>query len=335
MKLSVKKRLKSNIASIGIIAILFLLPGCYLYQQGKGQLIQVKSQVSIEQAIQEEDNPKYKQLLVAVPEIKEFAEQTLLLKRSDTYTSYFKTGKEGVSFVVTAAKKNKLEPYIWWFPIIGSVPYKGFFNKDDALELERELQEKGYDTHRFAAPAYSTLGWFDDPITTPMLRRGYFSFAETLFHEMTHSKLYVNGEGDFNEQLASFVGEKGALQYFREKRIFDQSYLDKILKKREQHQRYTQSVRKYIPELRDLYSKNLPLDEVLQQREVIFNKLIDDLTILYPQLPKSRWKFNNAKILQYIRYQSESPVIKEVWEQGKGDWTVFWAGINKYVKDKF
>lgn len=335
MKLWVKKRLKSKLTLIGIIAFLFLLPGCYLYQQGKGQLILHKSQVPIEKAIQEEGNPKYKRLLIAVPEIKYFAEQSLYLKKSENYTSYFKTEKKGVSFVVTAAKKHELSPYTWWFPIIGSVPYKGFFNRKDAVELEQELQSEGYDTLLFAAPAYSTLGWFNDPVTTPMLKRGYFNFAETIFHEMAHTTVYVNGQGNFNEQLASFVGEKGALQYFHEKKIFDQVHIDRLMEKRKQHKRYVENVRKYIPELRALYSKNLPLQEVLQKREEIFDKLVDDLMILYPHLPRKHWKFNNAKILQFIRYRSESRIIKEVWERGNGDWKVFWAGINKYVADKF
>ena len=116
-------------------------------------------------------------------------------------------------YVVSACKELSFEPYIWNFPIIGSVPYLGHFKEQDAIDAENALKAKGYDTMLRQVAAYSTLGFFNDPIWPQMLKRSVHSLAELILHELAHSTLYFNGQSDFNESFANFVGHVGALEF--------------------------------------------------------------------------------------------------------------------------
>lgn len=308
--------------------------GCYVIKQGAGQLRLRFGQVSITEAVLHEDNENYRQLLAAVSEARQFAIRDVLLKESDTYSGYFSTEEEGIAYIVTASKKSRLEPYTWWFPIVGSVPYKGFFNKKDALELEKELQSNGHDTWLFAAPAYSSLGWFKDPITTPMLKRGHYDLVESIIHEMTHTTVYINGEGDFNEQLASFVGQKGAVQYFQQHHILTESQLDQIKERRRLSSLFSQTARRYIPKLEEIYNESISYEEILRKRELVFSELVNEISVIYPHVPKKQWVFNNARMLQYRRYQSDSELFNEFWDASDQKWSGFWKLVYQYIEEK-
>jgi predicted aminopeptidase len=111
----------------------------------------------------------------------------------------------------------QLKAYEWDFPLIGSFSYKGFFNYDQALEEEDKIRKNGYDTSIDEIAGWSTLGWFKDPVLSDMLDRSSGSLANLIIHELTHGTLYVKDNVDFNENLASFVGDKGALIFLRHK----------------------------------------------------------------------------------------------------------------------
>lgn len=311
------------------------LSSCYVLKQGVGQFKLHFSQVPVEDAILTEENAKFRDLLASVPEVKRFAIETLKLNTNQNYTHYLKVEGEGVVYVVTASHKDKLEPYTWWFPVIGSVPYKGFFNKVDALALESELKNMGLDTWLFAAPAYSTLGWFRDPVTTPMLRKGKFSLTSTLIHEMVHTTLYIEGQGDFNEQLASFVGTKGALAFLEYKGLLTPTVQDNIMAALERRQRLSETIQEYIRQLKSLYNSDIDREQQLLRRETLFDEISEKAAIIYPNLPKSYWRFNNARVLQYQRYREESPIFSEFWEQSGKDWDRFWTQVRRYADSQY
>lgn len=315
------------------LVVILNLQGCYVIKQGVGQFRLRCSQVDLEEAIESVENERIRHMLSLAPEIKQFAVETIHLQQSDNYTSYYATDEEGVVHVVTAAPRTELKPYTWWFPIVGSVPYKGFFDRADALDLKQELDSEGYDTWMFSPAAYSTLGWFEDPITTPMLKHGYFSYIDTIIHEMVHSTLYIKGQGDFNEQLASFVGFRGALQFVREKALFTERQVAAVLERRERQKRRRDVIRQYIEKLEQLY-ETAGRDEVLRKRRVLFDDLSRDLGEISPHLNPSQLRFNNARLLQYKRYDPDPQFLTDFWEESGRDWGVFWERVRQHVRQQ-
>lgn len=304
-----------------------------MLDQTRGQYDLSFKQIPIEEAIKVETNPEYRKLLSHVPSIKLFAVQKLHLKDSDQYTGYYKTEKHGITSVVTAAYKDRLESYTWWFPFIGSVPYKGFFDEKDAIEFENELIKEGLDTWRFNAPAYSTLGYFSDPVTTPMLRNGLFSLVRTVIHELVHGTVYVNGRGDFNEQLAKFVEYKGAIQYLESQNLITPEVLEKLQVLRERKLKFVKLIDRYIRKANTLYQTKEDPSVLSIKRNKLFRNLTNDILELYPEHKDEAWIFNNARLLQYQRYKEASPIFEEIWEKSHHNWAVFWENIRAYVKE--
>lgn len=315
-----------------------LLSSCYPLQQSLGQLDLRFNQVPLKEAAQLEKDPDLKKLLLETSSIKNFGESHLGLKPSQNYEGYYQTKYDGVTFVVVAAPKLEMKQKEWWFPIIGSVPYKGYFNPDDAKKLQKELEEEGFDTHIFKSAAYSTLGWFKDPLTTPQLKNGRYHLAQTLFHEMAHSTLYIKGQGKFNEQMASFIGKKAAEAYFKSQGEAGESFLKahheakkNSVTKSKKHSLLLQRAK---GDLSELYSSAKSDSELLVSKESILKKLQNDLSEIYPKADKKALLYNNARLLLAGLYQEENPLFQKLWKESKGDWSVFWDGLKAQAKSK-
>lgn len=143
-----------------------------------------------------------------------FAEERLELDAGDSYTTFSRVDRDTLLMVVTAAPKTAFVPYTWWFPIVGRVPYKGFFDPEDAFSEARRLADEGYDTYVRPSGAFSTLGWFNDPLLSTILRYDDVSLASTVIHEITHNTTFITGQVGFNESFANFVGDVGAATLF-------------------------------------------------------------------------------------------------------------------------
>jgi predicted aminopeptidase len=327
--------LKNSLRLAVLAGMAFLLQGCYLLKQAGGQFDLRWRQVPLAVAIEQTEDPELRQQLMEIPRITTFAVDRLQLNQSDNYTTYYATDREAIAWVVTAAPQDRLEPYTWWFPIIGSVPYLGFFQAEDAEALVEQLKHKGYDVWMFGATAYSTLGWFRDPVTTPMLRRDLYSLADVIIHEMTHETLYVKGEGDFNEQLATFVGEQGALQFFQETGRLTPIQLKRIEARKLRQQAVHQAVKAVITELEALYRVDVPKAELLEKRQAIFDRLADQLIAVVPGSSLNDWVFNNARLLQYRRYEPASDLMQTLWDRSEHDWGRFWTEVRSYAESNF
>lgn len=157
---------------------------------------------------------KVKKKLQLIQEVKEFSVRTLGLKTTNNYSTYVALKEPYVSWLVRGAYPYKLEPYTWWFPIVGTVPYKGFFVKQDALSAQSRLKKKGYDTYVRGVTAYSTLGWFHDPILSSMMSYPDSDLVNLIIHESVHATLFIKSSVDFNEQLASFVAQIGTQKFY-------------------------------------------------------------------------------------------------------------------------
>lgn len=144
-----------------------------------------------------------------------FAVDSLGLPARRAFTTYTKLPSDTLVLVLSGAARDTLAPVTWWFPIVGRVPYKGFFSPREATAEEARLQAGGFDTYLRPSPAFSTLGFFNDPLLSTTLRDDSAEVANTVVHELTHNKYYAAGAAVFNESFANFVGARGAAAFFR------------------------------------------------------------------------------------------------------------------------
>ena len=155
-----------------------------------------------------------KRRLQLVLTARDFAEHALQLDAGDSYTTYTRLATDTLALVLSGSRRDAFEPITWWFPIVGHVPYKGYFDPDDARDAQRKLEQEGYDTFVRPTAAFSTLGWFNDPLLSTVLRYPDVPLVSTVIHEITHNSIYLAGQAAFNESFANFVGDRGAIALF-------------------------------------------------------------------------------------------------------------------------
>ena len=152
--------------------------------------------------------------LALATEARDFAMNGLGLDVGDSYTTYTELERDTLAMVLSAAYQDQLLSRTWWFPIVGRVPYRGFFDLDDAIDEQRKLEEEGFDTYLRPTSAFSTLGWFSDPLLSTVLRYDELELVATIIHELSHNHLFVSGQVRFNESFATWVGRTGAIEFF-------------------------------------------------------------------------------------------------------------------------
>ncbi len=189
----------------------------YYSQAIGGHLKLMRARQPIDELLASDDtDPALKAKLETLLTARRFAVDELALPDTDSYRTYAATGRRYVTWNVVAAEEFSLSPYTWCFPVAGCVSYRGYYAEGDAREYADELaEEQGADVSVGGATAYSTLGWFDDPVLDTMLRGDALRYVGTLFHEMAHQQLYVKDDSDFNEAYATFVERQGVREWLR------------------------------------------------------------------------------------------------------------------------
>lgn len=150
-----------------------------------------------------------------VSEAREFAKSALDLKTGKSFTQYSRLDRDTLVLVLSAAYRDRLERKTWWFPVVGTFPYKGFFDFDEARRTGEQLSRDGFDVTLGASSAFSTLGWFNDPLVSTTVKADSVTLVNTVIHELLHNTFFAKGKVSFNESFATFVGGRGAEEFFR------------------------------------------------------------------------------------------------------------------------
>jgi len=255
-----------------------------------------------------------------IQEVKRYGEKKLGLTRTENYSKYVEV-KGPVLHVITASEKDRLQLYHWNFPITGKVTYKSFFTKEGVLKEKRFLKTKGYDTFIQKAGAYSTLGWLKDPIFSSMLKWDEATLANLILHEMTHATIYFKGQTDFNEQIATFVGNQGAIDFLREKYGSGSQEVVEAIHCQEDNLLFSQWIDQACQQLSHFYSREISRNEKLRGREEFFQRLKEDFREKMASFKTEGYKnfekvdINNAVLLAYRRYIHRLEKFQALYEQ--------------------
>jgi predicted aminopeptidase len=308
----------------------------YLAQQGAGQLSLLMHREPVEHALRDPKLPARarRQLQLAL-DAKTFAEQRIGLRHSDSYTQLVRLDRDAVAYSVSASPRDRLEPYRWWFPIVGNVPYKGYFDRRDAEREAGQLEARGYDADVGAVPAYSLLGWFPDPLYSPMLADEPVALASTIIHELTHGTVFVAGHPSFNEGFAEFVGARGAIAFFRAR--FGESspevqHAEAYLR---DEARFAEAMHTLATRLDALYESNATHDDKLRAREPLFERARREIPTLPFETEGFRHldlaRLNNAGVMMFVTYNGEESRFRAAYESVGGDLRRFVALFRERV----
>lgn len=295
-----------------LLALLAALPlsGCYVLKQGAGQadLLWRRTPVSTVMADPKAD-AALRAKLALIQEAKAYAEREIGLRQTPNYDDMVSLDRDAVTYVVSAAPKDKLEAYTWWFPIIGSVPYKGFFDRADAVAEQEALKAQGYDTILRGVPAFSTLGWLPDPVYSPFLGYEPPTLANIVIHETTHATLFLAGQAAFNEGFATFVGNQGAQDFFAKTRGRDSAEYKASVAAVGDNAVFTDFVQEVSAKLDALYASAKPREAKLAEREAVFAWAKERFEGHYkPRMHGHSFRhfpgsaFNNASLISYRTY---------------------------------
>ncbi len=298
----------------------------YGISQLKGQLNIIYNAQPIGEVIENPLTPdSVKTKLLLIHEIKKFAVDSLGLSETNNYETYYDQKGRPALWVLTAAPEFKMEPYKWQYPFLGALSYKGFFQKQRGVYELQLLKKIGLDVDLSTVSAWSTLGWFGDPVMSSMMRKNVGSLAELIIHEMTHATLYVKGNVTFNENLATFIGEIGAEKYLSEKFIGDSIILTNYINHRNDNRIFSEFVVSSTATLDSLYNdvsfKMLPYSDKLRlkyQKIASIASHISKLPLNNSQ--KFVWNLKSKKLpdntwfLSYSDYHALQPEISRVYK---------------------
>jgi len=250
--------------------------------------------------------------LTFVMEARNYTIEEVGLDVGRSYTSFTQLESDTLALVLSAAHQDQLTPKTWWFPIVGNVPYKGYFSEEAATREQEKLEENGFDTFLRPTAAFSTLGWFADPLLSTLIRLDEVDLVETVIHELSHNHLFVKGQVRFNESFATFVGRAGAIEFFctREGGGPDTVKCLRAQARWRDHQRFEAFIESLAEALEVVYQDTLlAYDTKLIKRERIFEDHLEIFaTQVQPSFEASTYQsflvtpLNNATLLTRIRY---------------------------------
>lgn len=305
------------------ISFSLIFSGCYLIKQGRYLIHYQRKAEKISKVLEQDSlSCDIKDLLTLTKEIIDFSVDQIGLVKDDNFTRYVEIEQKNVVYVVSAASPTSFEKYTWKFPLFGSFPYKGFFVLEDAKKQAEKLKEKGYDVYLRGAGAFSTLGFFSDPIYSYMKDYSVFGLASIIIHEQTHATKFIKNQVQFNEEMASFVGDEGALWFIRQKYGMDSQHYTKALSGQKDFETFVAYLRQMYDTLTHLYSQDLPKEEILTKKKEIISEFQNSFAQKYDTLfLTDRFKgfiqreVNNAYLNSYMTYNQDLELFYALYEK--------------------
>ena len=270
-------------------------------------------------------DPRTRQKLRLVLDARRFAADSVHLRARASFTTYSALERDTLVLVLSGAYRDRLKPRTWWFPIVGRVPYKGFFDFAAAQRAARALDRDGFDAYLRPSPAFSTLGFFNDPLLSTTLGMDSLELANTVVHELTHNTFYAPGQAVFNESFANFVGSRGAAWFFRSRGAeaaaaeVDRRWEDELLLGR-----YWMAVYHSVDSAYAAYPTSKA--ERLAARAVVYARaralLVDSVAPRLVTIPRSavaRMRLDNAALLARRIYLTDLDLFEGVYRREGGD----------------
>lgn len=312
----------------------------YLAMQANGQFKVLADSQPLNYYLNQSDFPdSLKTRIVQLQQVKNYAIDQVHLPAEDQYNSIYDQKGEDILWVITASDAYQLISYEWSFPLLGKVNYKGFFIKSKAEETYTRLKAQGYDVHIRAVGAWSTLGWFNDPLLSNMLYRSHAQLAEVVFHELIHDVVYIKDSTDFNENLASFMARELTKKYMLYSNFTEEDKIE-YQNALADHDLLYSFMNDFVTHADSMYAdmRELSAKEKSVRKQQLFEKMrreFRDLSFTN-EFMKARVlqndSFNNAHLLAYKRYGGLNAVLRNQYQ------VVFHADILKmlnYYQDNF
>jgi len=319
---------------LGALGALFLLSGCapigYYAQAVSGHLEVMRLAVPIEEHLREAGTAEPLRLKLArVLAIREFASRELALPDNGSYRRYADLGRPFVVWNVFAAPEFSVKPFESCFPFTGCVSYRGYYSEEAAQQYAGTLAEKGYDVYVGGVSAYSTLGWFDDPVLSTFIQYPEAEVARIVFHELAHQTVYIKDDTMFNESFASMVEEEGVRRWLDREGTAAQRAAS--VESRRRRSEFSAFMLKYRARLADFYARPASVEEKRAGKNRLFAELQDEYRAL-----KTSWGgfsgydrlfargANNALLVSVASYAELVPAFRALLAQKQGDLKAFY-----------
>ena len=317
--------------------LVVLLSGCssvsYYSQLADGQWQLLRAREPVAEVIADPSTPQLlRDHLVQSQKARTFASEHLHLPDNQSYRLYADIGRPYVVWNVFATQEFSLAPQTHCFPIAGCVAYRGYYRQGAARGEAALLRQQGMDVSIGGVEAYSTLGWFNDPIMNSMMNWGDERLATLIFHELAHQRFYVKDDTEFNESFASFVEQEGTRQWRAAQGLAPLGNAA-----RQQRDQFTQLILDTRQRLEKLYAQPLAAEAMRQAKAAEF----EDLRREYRHMRDSQWggdkrydawmnlPMNNARLLPFGLYDRWVPAFAALFRQEGGDWPKFYTAVEK------
>ncbi|MDZ4184517.1 MAG: aminopeptidase [Desulfuromonadales bacterium] len=310
----------------------------YYTQAIRGHVKILLARQPIEQLLADRNTPaSLQQRLRLVLEIRDFASRELLLPENGSYRSYADIQRVAVVTNVVAAPEFSLQPLTWCFPFAGCVSYRGYYDPQAAGRFAARLQEQGYETDVYGVSAYSTLGWFDDPVLNTIIDWPEAELAGQIFHELAHQQLYVKDDSSFNEAFAEVVEVEGVRRWFARQ---GQTTLPDISERQQRQQTFVALLLQAWRELEILYASGQSVEVMRAEKTAVFSELRQRYQLLRDEAWQGyrgfdRWferPVNNARLAAVATYHDRKPSLLALLQRADGDLGRFYAAVAALAK---